>query len=145
MIAQQQNQIPHRCRRVFAAICLLAVAFLYVPLAAAYWTSYKASCCASDHCPIKEHHHKAPVAPANHTPKYMDCGHEMPVVGACTVSCCQNPDRQAVAATVFVLPLPFSAAGIVAVKRGIEFSKARDFLRSIEPLSPPPRFLPAAV
>ncbi len=144
MTARNQNRHQHRYRRFFAAICLLAVAFLHIPLAAAYWTSYKASCCASDHCPIKEHHHKAPAAPANHPAKDMDCGHEMPSVAACTMSCCQNPDRPAVATALFVLPFPLRATELVAVKRGIELSKPQDFLVSIEPLSPPPRLLPAA-
>ncbi len=144
MIARNQNRLQHRCRRVFAAICLLTVAFLYVPLAAAYWTSYSASCCASDHCPIKEHHHQKAAAPTTYHPaKHMDCGHEMSGVTVCTMSCCHNPDRPAVAAALFVLPFPLRATELVAVKRGIELSNPQDFLVSIEPLSPPPRLLPA--
>jgi len=74
----------------------------------------------------------------------MDCGHEMPGLTSCSMSCCQNPDRPALASIVFVLPAP------VAVSNSITFEPFAaplvylSSLLSIEPLSPPPRFSPAA-
>src|SRR5437867_11174922 len=74
-----------RWRSISASICLLVVVLLYAPLAGAAWSSYQASCCTSDQCPIAGHHHqKAPAAPANQ----MDCGYDMSGMMACSTSCC---------------------------------------------------------
>jgi hypothetical protein len=130
-----------RWRSISASICLLVVVFLYAPLAGTAWASYKASCCTADQCPITGHHHqKTPAAPANH----MDCGHDMPGMMACSMSCCHDSERSMVSAVAFVLP---SAVGVVApvgIKSPIEPAKLLDFLRSVGPLSPPPRLSAAA-
>jgi hypothetical protein len=132
MTIRRQN----RSRSFFAAICLLAVALLYAPLAAAAWSSYSASCCTSDQCPIKEHHRqRLPAPPENH----MDCGHEMAGLSACTMSCCQNPDRPAITSVAFVLPPAVSIPPLAAFASAFEFPKLLDSLLSIAPLFPPPR------
>src|SRR5712664_4255203 len=125
-----------RWRSVSASICLLVVVLLYAPLAGAAWSSYQASCCASDQCPIAGHHHqKPPSAPANH----MDCGHDMPGMMACSMSCCRDSERSMVSAVAFVLPPSVVVVAPAGSKSPIEPAKVMDFLRSLEPLSPPPR------
>jgi hypothetical protein len=132
----------HRRRWISANICLLAVVLLYAPLAVAAWSSYQMACCTSGQCPIPSHHHqKTPAAPANH----MDCGHEMPGMMACSMSCCHDSERSLVTSIAFVLPPPAKVAAMAAIKSPIEVAKPLDFSRSIQPLSPPPRFLSAAV
>jgi hypothetical protein len=100
------------------------------------------ACCTSGQCPIPSHHHqKTPAAPANH----MDCGHEMPGMMACSMSCCHDSERSLVTSMAFVLPPPAKVAAMAAIKSPIEVAKPLDFPRFIQPLSPPPRFLSAAV
>jgi len=117
------------------------VVLLYAPLAGAAWSSHQMACCASGQCPIPAHHHqKTPAAPADH----MDCGHEMAGMTACSMSCCHDSDRSPVASIAFVLPQSVAVAPSAAVTSPIALVKPLDFPRSIEPLSPPPRFLSAA-
>jgi len=131
----------NRWRSISASICLLMVILLYAPLAGAAWSSHQMACCASGQCPIPAHHHqKTPAAPADH----MDCGHEMAGRTACSMSCCHDSDRSLVASMAFVLPPSAVAAEATAIKSPIELTKPLDFPRSIEPLSPPPRFILAA-
>src|SRR5260370_24637716 len=129
-------------RSIFASICLLAVVLLYAPLASAAWSSYQSACCKSGQCPIPAHHHqKTPAAPANH----MDCGHEMSGMMACSISCCHDSDRSLLASMTFVLPPSATATAAAAIQSPLEFSKPLGFPRPIEPLSPPPRLVSAAV
>jgi len=46
-------------------------------------------------------------------------------------------------AVAFVLPSAVVAVAPAGIKSPIEPAKLLDFLRSVEPLSPPPRLLPA--
>ena len=133
----------HRRRRsISAAICLLVVVLLYAPLAGAAWSSYSAACCTSGHCPIKSHHHKkTPAAPAHH----MDCGHDMPGMIACSMSCCQDSDRSLVNSIAFVLPPAVTVAAPAAIQSPFESARPLDFPRSIEPLAPPPRLAFASI
>jgi hypothetical protein len=131
----------NRRRSISASICLLMVVLLYAPVAGTAWASYESACCMSGQCPIAaHHHHKAPAAPADH----MDCGHEMPGMTACAMSCCHDADRSLVTSIAFVLPQPLAVAEPAAIVSPIESARPLDFARSIEPLSPPPRFLSAA-
>jgi hypothetical protein len=128
-------------RSISASICLLAVFLLYAPLVGAAWSLHQMACCASGQCPIPaHHHHKIPSAPANH----MDCEHDMPGMMACAMSCCHDSDRSLAASIAFVLPQPAELTAPAAIVLRIASTKALDFPRSIEPLSPPPRFLSAA-
>src|SRR6267143_797535 len=137
MHTARQNR---RCS-IAASICLFMVVLLYAPLAGAAWWSYQMACCRSGQCPIPAHHHqKTPATPANH----MDCGHEMSGMTACSMSCCHDSDRSLVASMAFVLPGSIAASPSVASTSPTELAKPLDFPRTIEPLSPPPRFLSAA-
>jgi len=136
-----QTSRQSRRRSISAGICLLAVVLLYAPLAVAAWSSHQMACCASGQCPIPAHHHqKTPAAPANH----MDCGHEMAGMTACSMSCCHDSDRSLVASIAFVLPQSVAVAPSAAVTSPIALAKPLDFPRSIEPLSPPPRYFSVA-
>jgi hypothetical protein len=137
-----QAALQNRRRSITASICLLTVVLLYAPLAGAAWTSYQSSCCPSGQCKIPAHHHeKIPTAPANH----MDCGHDMSGMMVCSMSCCHDSDRSLVTSIAFVLPPSTGLADFASAKSPIELAKLLDFPRSIEPLSPPPRFVSAAV
>src|SRR5216684_6043097 len=139
-ISMTHRNQPRR-RSISASICLLVVVLLYAPLAGAAWSSYQASCCTSDQCPIAGHHHqKTAASPANQ----MDCGHDMPGMMACSMSCCHDSERSIVSAVAFVLPSPVVVVAPAGSKSPIEATKPMDFLRSLEPLSPPPRLAPAA-
>jgi len=139
-----QTVRQNRLRSIAASICLLTVVLLYAPLAGAAWSSYQSACCMSGQCKIPAHHHqKTPAAPANH----MDCGHEgheMSGMMACAMSCCHDSERSLVTSIAFVLPPNVPAEASVAITSPIELAKSLNFLRSIEPLSPPPRLVSAA-
>ena len=139
-----QRVRQNRRRSIAASICLLAVVLLYAPLAGAAWSSYQSACCMSGQCKIPaHHHHKAPAAPANH----MDCDHddhERSGMMACAMSCCHDSERSVVTSIAFVLPPAIAAAAPAAITSSVELAKPANFLRSIEPLSPPPRFFFAA-
>ena len=49
-----------------------------------------------------------------------------------------------VSAVAFVLPFTIVVVAPVGIRSPIEAAKPLDFLRSLEPLSPPPRLAPAA-
>jgi hypothetical protein len=135
-----QTACQHRRPSTTASICLLAVLLLYAPLAGAAWSSYQSACCTSDQCPIPEHHHqKSPAARAKH----LDCGHEMAGMMACSMACCHDSDRSAVTSIAFVLPPIIVAPGSAAITWPVRFAKPLCFPRAIEPLSPPPRLVPA--
>jgi len=120
---------------------LLVVVLLYAPLAGAAWSSYQSACCTSGQCPIPAHHHqKTPAEHANH----MDCGHDMTGMMACAMSCCHDSDRSLVTSIAFVLPPAVAVAASAAIESPIELANPLDFPCSIEPLSPPPRFVSAA-
>lgn len=132
MAARRQNA----WRSFFASFCLAALVLLYASLGGAAWSLYSAACCTTAQCPIKGHHHQhAPAAPGH----AMDCGHEMAGMSSCSMSCCQNPDRPALGAIVFVLPAPATVSVHVIFEPFIPLPSVLNFLRSIEPLSPPPR------
>jgi len=131
-----------RRRSISASICLLVVVLLYAPLAGAAWSSSQSACCTSGQCQVPAHHHqKTPAAPAHH----MDCGHEMSGMMACSMSCCHDSDRWLVASIAFVLPASVAVDVSAAINSPMELAKASDFPRSIEPLSPPPRSVSAAI
>jgi hypothetical protein len=120
----------------------VAVVFLYAPLAGAAWTARGMACCTAGHCSIPEHRHsKAPAAPDS----AMDCVHEMAGMASCSMSCCQSPDRPAVTPIAFLLPSLDSLSPIVEVIESPGVLKSIEIPRSIEPVSPPPRFVAAAV
>lgn len=135
--SRMQTAVKNRRRSISAVLCLLAVTLIYAPLATTAWSSYRTACCTSGRCPIPEHHHhKPPAAPADH----MDCGPDMAAVTACAISCCPNKERPAVTSAVFVLPPPWQYAAPASCTSAIKILNSLDSPRSIEPLSPPPRY-----
>jgi hypothetical protein len=63
---------------------------------------------------------------------------------ACSMSCCQNPDRPVVTALAFVLPPLGLALTSIVVFRATQTMHAIEIPGSIRPLSPPPRIAGAA-
>jgi hypothetical protein len=87
---------------------LLTLVMLYAPLAA--WSARSMSCCADGHCPICRHHHQKTQSqemscnerdscvPDNIRPRW----HEGKEVTACSLNCCENPEKPALnALTLF--------------------------------------------
>jgi len=135
------NRTHKGSRSFVAACCLIAVALLYAPLGAATLSAYTSSCCSSGQCPIRgPHQHHAP-ATSEHA---MDCGHEMPGMASCSMSCCHNPDHPALTPAIFVLPAPVSISVSLSIVSVAPVSAASGSSLSPEPLSPPPRFNLAA-
>src|SRR5260221_14470780 len=125
-MCSRQTARQARHRSISASICLLMVALLYAPFAGAAWASYVMACCTSGQCPIAAHHHqKAPIAPANH----MDCGHDMPGMIACAMSCCHDSDGSLLTSVAFVLRAPMAAATVTAITSPIELARPFDFPR----------------
>jgi hypothetical protein len=141
------NKTSQDRRRIFAAwVCLLTALLLYGPLAAAAWSSHVMACCTNNHCDIPRHHHNKPQElPASDAAGAMDCAHDMSGMTACSMSCCQDPDRPVVTAVVFVLPHPAFALGAMPVTRANDARRSIEIPRAIEPLSPPPRLAAAAL
>lgn len=131
------NHSDHNRRRILAALaCLLAIAFLYAPLAGAAWSATAMDCCINGICNIPKHHHKTNPAPAA---AHEDCGHDMANMMNCSMSCCQDTTKPAVTAMAFVMPPPaFTTISAVAT-RAAEQIKSIEIPRAIEPASPPPR------
>jgi len=129
-------------RRIVAAwVCLFAAVALYAPLAGAAWSAHAMSCCTGDYCPIAEHHHQKKQASPH---AVMDCGHDMGEMMDCSMSCRQGSEQPLVTAVAFVLPdLAFALAPIL-VASAAETLQPLEILRSLRPLSPPPRFARAS-
>ena len=70
----------------------------------------------------------------------MDCGHDMAGMAQCNMSCCQNPERPAVAPAIFVLPPPVTVSFSNAYEPFVALPLSQVSSHSFEPLSPPPRF-----
>lgn len=139
------NLQPQRQTRrpiLAAGFCLAAVFLMYAPFAAIAYSAHAISCCAGDHCSIREHHHQ----PARSAPKDdMDCGHEMSGMTACTMSCCHQDEGSGLIPIAFVLPDSSSATAPAPATPFVVTLKQIEFPRSIEPLSPPPRVTPTAL
>ena len=131
-----------RCPILAAGFCLVAVFLMYAPFAAIAYSAHAMSCCAGDHCPIREHHHQhAPVTPIDS----MDCGHDMSGMTACTMSCCHQDERSGLTPIAFVLPDSSSTSVPTFATPAVGTLKQIELPRTIEPLSPPPRFAAVAL
>jgi hypothetical protein len=139
---------------VGALACLLAVAFLYAPLAAAAFSPSSMACCTAGFCNIPKHHHKKaatnPDATIAHESGHEDCGHDMSGKVAsksagmsdCSMDCCQEHETPAAIGSVtFVMPPVFFVAVSMHETRADETARAIEIPRAIEPDSPPPRLL----
>jgi hypothetical protein len=141
---------------VGALACLLAIAVLYAPLAAAAFSPSAMACCADGFCNIPKHHHKRKLAPTadpsavSQGAGHEDCGHDMSgKVGGkmagmadCSMDCCQTHETPAAVGSVtFVMPPVFFISVSIHVTNANEISRAIEIPRATEPASPPPRFL----
>jgi hypothetical protein len=134
-----------------ALACLLAILSLYAPLGAAAFSPSVMACCTKGFCNIPQHHHKNNVAAVNpdsastHEAGHEDCGHNMAAnatgMSDCSMDCCQEHETPAVSSVTFVMPPVFSAPVSMHVTRAADTVRAIEIPRSIEPASPPPRFL----
>ena len=131
------NRPAQNRRRIFAALaCLLAVVFLYAPLAGAAWTSHSMACCTGGYCNIPKHHHqKTPV----NSEAGEDCGHGMAGMMNCSMSCCQDSDKPVVTSVAFVMPPSAFTSSETMITRAVERVRPIEIPRTIAPLSPPPR------
>jgi hypothetical protein len=123
--------------RVFSAwVCLLAVGLLLAPFAEAAWSAHAAACCTKDHCPIPEHHHSKTPA---HTP---DCEHQSGAAFTdCNMNCCEKVEHSLLTQIAFVLPASPATLRPHGVTEAARWLQSKDFVRSIDVVSPPPRFL----
>jgi hypothetical protein len=141
-------------RMLGALACLLAIATLYAPLAAAAFSPSAMACCTGGFCNIPKHHHKSkaaanPDSTATHEAGHEDCGHDssgkvagkMPEMNDCSMDCCQTHETPAVSSVTFVMPPVFFLPASMDVTRSDESVRAIEIPRAIEPASPPPRFL----
>jgi hypothetical protein len=122
-------------------LCLVAVVLLYASLGGAAWSLYSTVCCTSQQCPIKGHHAKHAPAASEHA---MNCGHDMPAMSTCTMSCCHNPDRPALAPVIFVLPSPLTLREAMSFEAFVPLPGLQAMAIAFPPLSPPPRICVAA-
>jgi hypothetical protein len=129
-----------------ALACLLAIAALYAPLAAAAFSPAALACCTGGFCNIPKHHHKgngAPVPPS--AASHEDCGHnmsgKMAGMNECSMDCCQEHEMTALSSVTFVMPPVFFVPISMHMTRAAESARAIEIPRTIEPASPPPRLL----
>src|SRR6266566_4041678 len=132
----------NRRRSLLAVLCLVAVVLLYAPLGGAVWSLYSAPCCTSGtQCPVHGHHHSQTPSGPEHA---MDCGHDLPAITECSMSCCHHPERPALTPVVFLLPAPFTVTATMACEELGPLPGSRNTVASLKPLSPPPRILALA-
>ncbi len=129
----------HNSRRVFAAwLCLFAAICLYVPLTLSAWP-VAMSCCDGNHCAIPAHHRGTSHSSSRGTEQGMPCEHGANGMSDCGMSCCEQQEHAAIAPVAYVLPVAIPLAAPVLQARRTFAAQPTEFLRSIEPLSPPPR------
>lgn len=131
-------------RKAATCICMLAVALLYAPLAAAAFFASATDCCIGGLCPIRGHHHKSQklTAPQNAMP--MDCGHDMSDrkssgMSECSMLGCQSPEHPVSIPGAFVLPDVTWLPAARELVRPVQVSALEEISRLSKPLSPPPR------
>ena len=69
----------------------------------------------------------------------MPCEHGANGMANCGMSCCDQQEHAAIAPVAYVVPAATSLAVPVLLARETSTAQPVEFLRSIEPLSPPPR------
>jgi hypothetical protein len=87
--------------------------------------------------------HSGPLAVEHGVTNAPDCGHNL-AMSDCSMSCCQQDEIAATVALSFVVPQAVSFCAPLAVTAGAEALRAIPSPRSLEPISPPPRFASAA-
>ena len=131
-------------QKAAACICMLAVALLYAPLAAAALVAPGMDCCVGGLCPVHGHHPKTQerTTPQNAMP--MDCGHDMSGhksagMSECSMTACQSPEHPLAIPGAFVLPDATLLLGIHELVQPVPATVLEEISRLSKPLSPPPR------
>src|ERR1700751_4489825 len=125
-------------RKLAACACLLALLFVYAPIASATLMSITGACCSGDQCPIHGNHH-----PSKHDqPAAMDCHgdkHNVNQMDACSISCCHTDQRAAVNCNIFVLtPISLSMPLLANTQTFLAIA-ATGLSLAFAPLAPPPK------
>jgi hypothetical protein len=132
-----------RARWFAGWICLVAIAFMYAPLAGAMLLAQGTDCCAGGYCKVPAHHHGKTSPSAEQTAKNAvsepSCEHEHTGMTQCTMSCCRDAARPALMPVAFVLPAVSLAPEPGETLRAVPAIAATEILRFERPLSPPPR------
>jgi hypothetical protein len=132
-------------RLVGAWLCLLAVALLWMPVAAAAWSAHVMACCDGKMCTTQGHqHNKQTQKPANDAGAPMNCGHakgepQSDSMMNCAMSCCQQQEQFTSAGVIYVLPEAVAQNVFVAAERSVLVADAKEITVRCGPLSPPPR------
>jgi hypothetical protein len=131
-----------RGRVVCGWICLLAVAFMYAPLAGAAWL-LNSDCCAAGFCKVPAHHQAGQGAARAHQmpsqDREMKCEHDGGGRMACSMSCCQDSVRPALMPVAFILPAAAIMSGPSTTLRPVVVTAVSEIPQFVKPLSPPPR------
>lgn len=133
----------NRSSRFAAVCCLLAVALLHAPLAAAVSAAAGMPCCTGSQCSVAlyRHSHNPSPAPASSS-HAKDCGHEERAatgISSCNMSCCHDVDRAIVGSGLFLLPQTGIFVGTVQIGLATTSAKPAEMSFGLEPPSPPPR------
>jgi len=139
---------PKRVRWFAGWACLVAIAFMYAPLAGAMLVAQATDCCAGGYCKVPAHHHgktsSSTEPAAKKTASEPSCDHEYSGMTQCTMSCCQDATQPALTPVAFVLPAASVAPEPRETLRAVRTVSAAEILRLERPLSPPPR-VPASL
>jgi hypothetical protein len=130
------NFARNNSRRVAAVwVCLFAAICLYAPMALAAWPA-AATCCHGNSCAIPEHHHRQADTDAGNGAR---CEHGVSGISACGMSCCHDVEGASFTSMAYVMPLPLTISAPIGDAQRISVRSSDEFLRSLQPLPPPPR------
>lgn len=130
-------------KHIGAWVCLVAAVLLWAPVWAAAWQASGMACCKGTMCLAHGHAgmegaSKGQSAAQEHTP--MDCNHASQTgLMTCQMSCCQDQDRPATGAVIFVLPEPMIISSEVEMTPAKIMTTSPVVTYFFEPPSPPPR------
>jgi len=136
-------QAPITPGRLFGAwVCLVAVFLLWSPMWAAAWHEKGMSCCADGMCMAHSHSksNSSQTGGSTSHESAMNCDHGgANGMANCSMSCCHQSAPFFATAAIFVLPEPaLLNVPLTNICALLNFT-VTEFLRSFEPLSPPPR------
>jgi hypothetical protein len=135
--------VPIAPARTFGAwVCLVAVVMLWAPMGAAAWQANGMACCEGGMCVAHGHSKTNPAIPRQATPREspMNCEHhgDSGVVN-CSMTCGHDGSPSVTTAVIFVLPESAAIRGPARTLAAPTSFAPTAFVRSYDPLSPPPR------
>jgi hypothetical protein len=135
--------VPIASGRTFGAwVCLVAVVMLWAPLGAAAWQANGMACCEGGMCVAHGHSTTNRPKPQETSPgeSPMNCVHhgDRGIVN-CSMSCSHDGSSFLTTAVIFVLPGPAAISQPALVLAAPTTFVQAAFVRSYDPLSPPPR------